>query len=198
MKKVILVDLDHTLIRTAYLKQRAIAVAGRLGVAKKIARENLDSAIAGKPFHIRSYARRLGGSKHQRAMLLKEFLKLHEEPKKYNFPGVEHFLRRLSRRFTLMVLTHGHPEYQRWKIDQSKLLRFFNRVIATKEHTKRRELLRFYKKFGSNITLIDDSRIVVAVARNIGMRAILVRKGRKDERYYRQLSRRIETQMGGA
>ena len=197
-KKIVLIDLDQTLIDTEKIKKDRDVLLRRFGVPRGVitsARKRMD----GKLFHpdiLFDHIRRLTGGKYYTPAMKNLYNTLFSKYETYNFPGVSPFLATLSRRYELVLLSYGHRHFQLKKFRQTRLGKFFKEAVVTSNLHKKKDLASFFKKHRSDVLLIDDSKSVISAARDVGMKAILVRKNGKNKAYYRKLLKRIEATLG--
>jgi FMN phosphatase YigB (HAD superfamily) len=87
----------------------------------------------------------------------------------YLFAGTHKKLRALSRSFNLILLSYGHKSWQRRKIIEGKLAKYFEQIIVTSERGKHSDLSKLLKKHKIS-HVIDDSKLVAVKARSLGLK----------------------------
>lgn len=191
-KKTILIDLDHVLIDTEKIKEHRVRILKRFGISARVSHTAYQRSIEQKGmYHPAFYLHHVTSDKAKRERITHHYQELFLKRRTYNFPGVTRFLRMLSKKYQLVLLSYGHHGFQMKKFRQAELGAFFKRTSITPHRDKKPDLSAFFKKHRDNVLLLDDSKLVIAAAREIGMKTILVRKGKKDAAYYRRVFDRI-------
>ncbi|HUZ92406.1 MAG TPA: HAD family hydrolase [Candidatus Paceibacterota bacterium] len=191
--KTILIDLDHTLIDTAAFKRHRMAILRRFGVSRRQFEEAHRNIIRGMAvFHPDAFLDYVFPDPKIRRKVLGEYQKLFGRKKGYNYPGARAFVQKLARKHRLILLSYGHKQFQLRKFIQAGFGRFFKYVLITGNLHKKEDLAAFRKKYGPHLIMLDDSPHVIAAARALGVKAVKIKKGKKNTAYYAALARRIE------
>jgi hypothetical protein len=90
-----------------------------------------------------------------------------------------------------VLLTYGDKQFQKTKLKQSELVPCFEKVIITKDPSKKTVLSEF-KKSRENVLVLDDEQKIISEAKKEGCLAIKVKKGVKNSKYYEKLLQRID------
>ncbi|MDP2598263.1 MAG: HAD hydrolase-like protein [Candidatus Liptonbacteria bacterium] len=192
-RKIVLVDFDHVIFNTAKLKSRHLALLRRFGFSlrhyKEAHRKMMKEAIS---FHPAFHRKHLTRDRELRKKIAKSYEQLFLKKGHYNFPGAMDFVKKLSHKYSLILLSYGYKDFQLKKFGQSGLKRFFENAIITMNLHKKKDLAWFRKRYGNHILIIDDSEPVIRAARITGVKAIRVKKGEKNSAYYKKLAKRIE------
>ncbi len=191
MKKVILIDLDHTLIDTERIKREHESILRCFGVSASVSKNAYRKVTRRGFYHPVPHTHAVIPDGLSRRRALREYWQLFEKRGTYNFPGVVTFLKMLSRKYRLILLSWGHKDFQLKKFNQAGFGKFFEAAVIMRNRRKEKDLQRFFGKYGNNVLLLDDSPVAVSVARKIGMKTVRVKKGWKDANYYRRLLARI-------
>jgi FMN phosphatase YigB (HAD superfamily) len=195
MKKqgAILFDLDHTLIDTDKIRREWETVFARFGVSKEdahsMARKMAGGTTAFHPVRPLSLiADRL--SRREARMLLGAMHQTHKEGK-YDFEGAYELLAALGEKHKLVLVSFGRKWYQMEKFKQTAFKNLFDEIVITSTVQKYRALTSLKKKYGK-VVFVDDAHAAIVIAKQVGIPAVWVRKGKKGKEYYRQLRPRIE------
>ncbi|MGC9599263.1 MAG: NIF family HAD-type phosphatase [Minisyncoccia bacterium] len=191
MKKVILIDLDHTLIDTERVKREHESILRRFGVSASVSKKAYRKVIRRGFYHPVPHMHAVIPDSLSRRRALREYWQLFEKKEAYNFPGVVPFLKTLSKKYRLILLSWGHKDFQLKKFNQTGFGKFFETTVVMKNRRKEKDLQWFFGKYGGNVLLLDDSPVAISVARKIGIKTVRVKKGKKDANYYRRLLARI-------
>lgn len=178
-EKIILIDLDYTLIDTERIKASHERILRHFGISARASKEAYKKVTRRKPYHPAFHMRALITNDRLRGQAMREYWQLFEKRGEYNFPGVMPFLKALSRKYRLVLLSLGDKDFQLRKVRQSGFGKFFATTIITRDRRKEKELLRLFERHGDDILLLDDSAVAISVAHSIGMKTIRVRKGEK-------------------
>ncbi len=193
-RKIILFDFDRVLIDTDKIKAGRLGLAQEFGVSRTMAKR-IYAVMSRKGIAPQKYFEYLITDPKQRMEAITKADAFYLVPRKYNFPGVEMFLRRLSESCELILFTHGHRGHQLLKLDQSKLKPFFKRIIFTRSRGKHEDIKFFYEKYGDRALLVEDSDEALKEAKKVGMKAIKVRTGSKNKAYYQKLLKRVSDKL---
>ncbi len=191
-KKVILFDLDHTLIDTTRIRNDWLKVLERFGVARKDAERMSKRMLQGEAIFDPTLALSLVAHAPHRKAAKATMDEMYRAFEKYNFDGIGDLLAPLSRKYALVLLSYGHRPYQMLKFKQSGLQGFFTKAVITSNLHKKEDLIAFRKKYGDDVLLVDDSLTVARAARGAGVKVVWIRRGHKDAAYYKNLLQRIE------
>ena len=184
-RKVIIIDFDETLVDTAEIKRRLFGVAKKFGISRAQAEKAYKNLRKKHHFEPERYVQAL--RKYNKKVYWKEFEKIFAKPKEYNYKGAENFLKNLARNNKLILLSYADPIYQKKKIKQSGLGKYFDRIILTTQLSKQKELKKLKNQFGKKLVLLDDKTISVKSAAGLGIRAIKIKKGIKTGRDFTKL-----------
>lgn len=193
-KKTILIDLDHTLIDTERIKNHHERILRRFGVSAAASGAAYKQVTRKHPYHPVAHTHAAAGVRLGK-QVLRDYWKLFEKKEAYNFPGVTSFLKTLSKKYRIVLLSLGHKGFQSVKFNQAGFWKWFKRAVFTRSRNKKKDLAQFFKKYGADVLLLDDSQSVISTARAIGMKAIRVKKGRKNAAYYRTLLGKIKRSL---
>ncbi|MFA5953996.1 MAG: HAD family hydrolase [Patescibacteria group bacterium] len=187
-KVVLVCDLDDSLINTKKHKRDLFVLAKRLG-AKHI-EETYKKVKAKKLFNIGDFARALFRNPSEIRHYIVEAKKLLEIPRAYNYEGSHFFCRELKKKYVLVLLSHGHPSYQRAKFEQSGLAKYFSKVVVTSERSKKKVLSRLKKQHGE-VIVVDDSKEIIESARALGIEVHKLKRGRKSFLYHQRVLKKL-------
>jgi FMN phosphatase YigB (HAD superfamily) len=195
--KLIIFDLDDTLINTDQIRRNIVKFAQDLGVSKKMAlRARGQVRSSSQPFTIENYGKLLfSNDTDKRKMLAEKFYSMFEKRGEFNYPGIERFLKGLKNKYSLVLLTYGDKDLQKKKINQSGLDKFFSEAIVSRDNTKVAPLIHLQKKHGNNILFIDNAKTTCDAACELGIPMIWVTSARKSEGYFKKLAERINKRM---
>jgi len=186
MKKVIIIDLDETLIDTAAIKRRLFEVAEKnYGIKKSKAEKVYRNLRKKHHFEPKRYIQAL--RKYNKKVYWKEFEKIFAKPKEFNYSGAEIFLKSLARDNKLILLSYADPDYQKIKIKQTGLGKYFDEIILTTELSKQKELRKLKEQFGEKLLLLDDKAVSAKSAAGLGIKSIKIKKGIKTGKGFTKL-----------
>ncbi len=181
-KKIIVFDLDNTLIDTSRLKKDLFTLAEKSGLSERRIRGAYKQV---RLFSVAKFSRKLFPvSRTKQQLFGKRVGKLLLMPKRYNYPGAARFVQRVRRKHSLFLLSQGDREFQIKKLHQSSLSKLFDRVIITSQPSKATALRALRAQYGDRLTLLDNSLSVVQAGRQIGIKTIKIKSGKKDAVYY--------------
>lgn len=196
-KKVIILDLDDTLLNTNEIRSSILKLAQGVGVNKKKALEaRISVRSSSKPFTIENYASFLfPNSSVERQKLKLSFNKMFQKKGSFNYPGVEAFLKNLSKKYSLILLTYGDNTLQKKKIVQSGFSRYFSKIIVSSDNTKAEPMKGLMKIHSKDVLFIDNAKATCDTASKLGMPMIWVTSKNKNSKYFKRLAERIETRF---
>lgn len=187
-KPVLIIDLDETLIATHRLKQDLFVLA------RSLASRNYGKLYAKQfrkqTFNLDRYAKVLFSDTKRQSAFVMAGSKLLSRPKIYNYPGVETFLKRLHKNYSLLLLTYGHRLFQRQKLRQSGLRRYFKKVIITGQESKLAQGRRLKRRLGE-FTMLDNAGITGKTIKLLGARFVKVKSGDKSQSYFKRLLKKL-------
>ncbi len=194
-KASVLLDLDYTLLDADKLKQRLFAIAAKDMSASSVRRLYERFKRSGL-FSPASFAETLSAD----GLPIRgpeEFGLLFRRKKAYNYPGAEKFLKSLKLKgYDLHLISYGDEKYQRLKVRQSGLGRYFAKILITRQVSKEDALRRLWGNGIRRALLLDDMSQPVAVAKGLGFSAWRLKHGRKDAAYYSVLLKRVNKILG--
>ena len=193
-RKVIIFDLDDTLIDTDRIRSNIVKLAQNLGVSKKnalVARAKVRSFS--NPFVIENYAKFLfPRDAKKRKSLIRNFNRMFVKHAGFNYEGVNNFLRDLNKKYLLILLTYGNNKFQKKKIAQSGFSRFFKDIIITPDNTKLAPVVSLIRKYGTEMLFIDNAKATCDAACELGLPFVWVTSANKNSSYFKKLASRIK------
>ena len=169
MKKIIVFDFDNTLFLTKEFKKELIKNFQKIGVAPKLF---LKTYLASKKNH-----KYLGP--HYQIRLIKKispqysFKKLKDvfekTLKKASFfvpPEIPKILAKLSLKYELILISFGEKNFQRKKIKNSGLQKFFKKIIISSQAHKISSFSKIFRKKAKIFFVEDNPSILKAVKKN--------------------------------
>ncbi len=194
-KTSVLLDLDYTLLDADKLKQRLFAAAAK-GMSVSSVRRLYEISKRSGLFSPASFAETLSAA----GLPIRgpeEFGSLFRRKGAYNYPGAEKFLKSLKLKgYDLYLISYGDEKYQRLKVRQSGLGRYFAKILITRQVSKEDALRRLWGNGTRRALLLDDMSQPVAVAKGLGFSAWRLKHGRKDAAYYSALLKRVNKILG--
>lgn len=189
-KKTVVFDLDHTLLDADQLKKNLFRYVQTLGVSKTKATINYKQAVKKGGFTIVNYGKILFKNSQKRKRLEKEYISFFIKPKQYNYSGAEDLLKNLSKKYSLILLTYGAKQNQSRKIKQSRLTKYFEKIIITSSTFKKHDLNKLRPK-NKDVLIIDNSPHVKRIADSMNIPMIKVKEHGKDRAYFEKLYHKI-------
>lgn len=194
-KLTILIDLDDTLINTTHqIKPKLFSALEKFGWPRTKIIQVYQKVLKTKPFSLKEFVNQLAlGQRRKNRRLTRQKIEkgLLSKPRQHNFPGVNLFLKQLARRHTLILLTYGSYSWQRQKIRQAEIKRFFNRLIITTERSKKSALLKLRKRYGQTVVLLDNSPLIQKRGRALGLRVIPIYRRQENLPDYQKILNRL-------
>lgn len=185
---VLVIDLDETLIATHRLKRDLFVLAGSLGsrnYAKLYARK-----FRRRTFNLKRFSKILFKDPKKQSVFEQQANWLLSRPKVYNYLGVEIFLKRLQKSHALILLTYGHRGFQKQKLRQSGLKRYFKKIIITQEESKLVQSRRLKRLLGK-YTMLDNARVTGKTMKLLGLPFVKIKSGNKSPIYFKRLQKKL-------
>jgi uncharacterized cofD-like protein len=185
-KRLVLLDLDDTLINTPKLKGELFEFI--LKLKSLDAKKEIFAAL--KPFNKDRFIMLKKSRYRESRDTYNFYMNLFKKKRKYNFPGSVNFVKKLHKEYELWLLSYGYPPLQNRKLEQSELSQYIKNIVFAEERSKEKELEKI-AIIKPEATILDDEPYVINKAKSLNLKTIQVKKGKKDTAYFRKLLQKI-------
>ncbi|MDD4333285.1 MAG: HAD hydrolase-like protein [Patescibacteria group bacterium] len=170
---IIVFDLDYTLLNTKKFKSdMAKAMGISLAVFKKSYEEHSKNSATNYILedHLDYLVKTGKYEASQKKIIKKKVMNFLKKIDNYLFSSAAPVLAELSARgHKLEMITYGNRRWQRLKVGNLKIKKYFQRVIITDKN--KHDQLRFWKKKEANVCFVNDNAKEVVCIREILPRA---------------------------
>jgi len=148
---IVVFDLDYTLLNTKKFKA---GLAQALGItARNFARYEQNTKNLGKNYNLDEHLVFL--EKNQDSNVQKKIKNFFKNLDQYLFPEAEPILKAYQKKGAQLILaTFGNKDWQKRKIDNLKIKKYFNKIILTNENKSK--ALDFLKNSKAEVLIIND------------------------------------------
>jgi FMN phosphatase YigB (HAD superfamily) len=161
-KVPLLIDFDGTLFNTSALKKEIFLLLSRAGFDQKQIIFAYKKACEKKLFSYRSLLKHLPQNKTLNTSKIINLLKkIHYNNKNKLYSDTIIFLKNIDRKkYQIILLTLGNPEFQKFKVKNTKIAKYFDALLFTK--IEKWEYLPKYLSKKQNFVMIDDREDTIA------------------------------------
>lgn len=156
---IVIFDLDHTLMNSKKFKKQLPKI---FGLSQQDFKNNINKYFVKQPDlysplkHVRLCYESGAIGKKQLTVIEKELKVLVKNTNSYIFPDAEKLLIYLRRKNNcLILLSHGEKKWQKLKIENLLIKRYFDKVIITDK--RKTEAINFLKNKKDEILVINDN-----------------------------------------
>lgn len=190
--KIIIFDFDDTLFETVRFKREIENIFLRYKVPKSLFLKTYDLSRKEKEAwqperQISILRQKLPWLK--RKVILSQINSLFKKAKKFIFPDVVPFLRKLraqarKQNLKIILITFGQIEVQESKIKNSKIRRFFDRIIMATSPTKEREIAKLLRQEkNKTVIFIEDRGQVIDAVKKTSPQVVSILMARPTGRF---------------
>jgi FMN phosphatase YigB (HAD superfamily) len=113
------------------------------------------------------------------------YKKVISQANQFLYPDVLPVLRNLEKENELIILSYGEKEFQREKIENSKITQYFNKIIVTQEINKISEIRKVLEE-EKNIIFVEDNPKTLVEAKKIFPNILTIRINRGEGKYTKE------------
>jgi FMN phosphatase YigB (HAD superfamily) len=156
---IIIFDLDYTLLDTVKLR-RALAKILKMSIAKYNATSFKDG---GSKYNFLVHLNKVAQEKQlDKKKCLKELNHLLANLDSCLFKSSANLVKKLANNNQLILLTHGNKKWQKMKVDNLKIKKYFNQILIT-DDCKSKSLLALSKKPNKIFFVNDNAKECVKI-----------------------------------
>jgi len=183
----IIFDFDHTLFSAKKLFENLKEEFKKAGVSEKLFFETFQKSKGNFGYiHRKQFELITKENPELNLIKLEEtFKKVINRADKFLYPDVLPVLINLKKENELILLSYGEKEFQREKIDNSKITHYFNKIVVTQEINKISELRKILKK-KENAVFVEDNPRALVEAKKYFPDLVTVRINRNEGKYIKE------------
>ena len=163
MKKIIIFDFDNTLFSTSQFKKELIGNFKKLGITQEIFEKTYFASKKNKKYQGYNYHIKLIKKiypKYSFKQLKDVFKRTLRKSYFFVYPEVLKILPNLSLKYELVLISFGEKNFQRKKIKNSGLEKFFKKIIISSQFNKISSFSKIFRK-KAQIFFIEDNPLVL-------------------------------------
>jgi len=182
----IIFDFDRTLFSTKNFCFAFKEEFLKLGVDEKLFKKTFKRSKKGKgKYYIPEEQFKLihkSNSEIEIKQLKKSFEKKLKKAKRFLYNDVFWFFKKWSHKVDFILISYGQNKFQREKIENSKIGKYFKKIIITQDIEKLKPFKKIFIKREKIIFVEDNPQALLKVKKNF-KNIITVRINRKDRKY---------------
>ena len=184
----IIFDFDHTLFSAKQFYFALKKAFFKLGVKEKLFQETFEeSKGVGRDYKPEKQFKLIHKTRPEIKIgkLKKSFEKILKAAPKFLYNDVLGFLKKWSKEADFILLSYGEEKFQKLKIENSGIKKYFKRVIITRDIDKSKP---FKKLFSENkkIIFVEDNPQALSKTKTSFSQIITVRINRGEGKYYQE------------
>jgi len=139
---IFIIDLDHTLLNTSRLKKEMAKSIKKFGIKEKLWKETYQTTVKkvkkAFDYNVKLHSQLIFQKTGIKASLIeKEFKSVLKKCYKFLYPDTKPFLKYLkNKKVKIILLTLGNINWQKEKIKNLNLQKYFNKIIFTYWHKR--------------------------------------------------------------
>lgn len=190
---ITILDLDDTLFNTAKFKKDLERVFIKEGTSKKLFKQTYQLSKQNKGYwqpeiqlsFIKSYRPEIKTS-----LIKSQINSLFKDSKKYLFPDVFPFIKKIKRISQLVLLTFGKKDVQLAKVKYSGLISFFDKIMIARSLAKEKEISKILRrtKRQEKVIFIENAVEVIDMTKKLFPQIITIRIRRPEGRFSKKIS----------
>lgn len=182
----IVFDFDHTLFSTRSFYEALRVSFEKLGIARELFLETFEESKQGKrDYNPQKQFELILERKAKVSLenaLKKTFQRILNKAEQFLYPDTLPALRNLKKSFNLILLSYGQLRFQREKIKKSKIEKYFDEVLITKEINKTFPIKKFLNNKEKTI-LVEDNPTALSEIKKTFPGVITIRINRGEGKY---------------
>jgi len=178
-------DFDHTLFSTKSFYRVLKENFKKLGVEEELFNKSFEESKGkGRDYKPKRQFRLIHKAKPK--IKIKDlqvcFKRILKEAPRFLYKDVTCFLKKWQNKINLILLSYGEERFQRVKICSSKIEKYFEKIIVTKDINKTKPFKKIFKKHEKIVVIEDNPNALLEIKKNYPY-AITVRINRGEGKY---------------
>ncbi len=183
----IIFDFDYTLFSTKKLFDSLREEFKGSGVSDKLFSETFQKSKGPIGYNPENQSKLIIEEKPELNLkkLKRVFKKIISRADQFVYPDVLPVLRNLKKENELILLSYGEKKFQKEKIENSKIIKYFNKIIITQDINKVSDLKKILKEKEVGL-FVEDAPNTLYEAKKVFPNLITVRIKREEGKYIKE------------